>query len=442
MSAPVVRPRQRLGKYRIVRRIGRGGYADVYEAMDTIEGLRVALKIPSAEALSPAVLEEVRREIRLAAVLDHPNVLPLKNADVLDGRLVIAYPLGIETLERRLARRLGMRRALELADQILAGLACAHEHGIIHCDIKPDNILLFDDGTAKIADFGIAKVGTRTLQASGTGTVGYMAPEQAMGRPSPRSDVFAAGMVLYRMFTGVLPQWPLAWPLPGHRRLRRVGAEVTEVLRRALEVDPRRRYRDAGAMLRAFRAARRKVTARTKPAARAAGGNGVAVGRDWRRVRARQYRRLVSDWLRHDDDCPACGEPFDERMTHCPFCGQARPFYDGPTTMPRRCERCGRGVKLDWKYCAHCYGAAIGPASGRTYTDRRYAARCTSARCTRKVLIPFSRYCPWCRTKVRRRWKIPGVGGQCRRCGSSVVAGFWSHCAFCGSALPTKRNTR
>ncbi len=441
MAAPLVRPRQRLGKYRIVRRIGRGGYAEVFEAMDTVEGVRVALKIPTVDARDAAALDEVRREIRLSARLDHENVLPLKNADVVDGRLVIAYPLGEETLEQRLRRRLSARRALEIAEQVLAGLACAHEHGIIHCDVKPDNILLFEDGTVKIADFGIAKVGYRTLQAAGTGTVGYMAPEQAMGRPSPRSDVFAAGMVLYRMLTGVLPAWPLVWPLPGHERLRRHGAELVAVLRRALEVDPKRRYRDAAAMLRALRSARRKAAARAR-----AGGRRRATpvptetgSRDWRRVRAQQYRRLVAGTLRHDDDCPGCGEPFDERMEHCPFCGLHRPVYDGPTSLPARCERCGRGVKLDWKYCAHCYGGAIGPRSNRTYTDRRYVGRCASPKCPRKVLLPLSRYCPWCRTKVRRRWRIAGTRASCPHCGWGIAPGFWAYCAFCGTKLPTRR---
>ncbi|RMG96804.1 MAG: hypothetical protein D6705_10360 [Deltaproteobacteria bacterium] len=192
-------------------------------------------------------------------------------------------------------------------------------------------------------------------------------------------------------------------------------------------------------MLRALRAARRRMAKRRRTVGPAKRTTRDTAGRDWRKVRAQQYRRVVAGALRHDDDCPACGEPFDERMTHCPFCGIHRPYYDGPTSFPARCDRCGRGVKLDWKFCAHCYGGSIGPASTRTYTDRRYVGRCASPTCTRRVLVPFSRYCPWCRTKVRRAWRLPRCHARCPKCGWGVAAGFWSHCGFCGTPLPTPR---
>ncbi len=247
--------RQMLGKYRIQRRIGSGAFASVYEAYDTIEGLPVALKVPHRHAFDDDALALIRREVRLMARLDHDNILPLRNAMFVDGYFVIASPLGDRTLTDRLRSRMGTRTAMAYAEQLVDALAYAHEKRIIHCDIKPDNIIMFPDGLVRLADFGIAKVAlqTRTIYGSGQGTVGYIAPEQAMGKPSFRSDVFSMGLVLYRMFSGELPEWPFDWPLPGASRLRRtVSPEFADFLRRALEVRERKRFRDGVAMANAF----------------------------------------------------------------------------------------------------------------------------------------------------------------------------------------------
>ena len=185
-------------------RLSNGPYATVFRALDTLEGVHVALKIPHKGLVTKESLDDFSREVRLAAKLDHPNILRLKTADFIDGHLVIALPLGEESLEERLARRLSLRTALDLGEQLLRAVAFAHEQHVIHCDVKPDNLLLFPDGRLRLTDFGISKVAHRTISASGAGTVGYMAPEQAMGRPSRRSDVFATGLVLWQMFSGRL----------------------------------------------------------------------------------------------------------------------------------------------------------------------------------------------------------------------------------------------
>ncbi len=250
MRRSTIRTRQKLGKYRIDGKLGYGGFAVVYQATDTIEGSRVALKIPYDHLITDSVLEDFRREVRLAAQLDHPNILPLKNADFIEGRFVITYPLGDRTLADRLQSRLSLNLALDFAEQMLAGAAYAHEHRIIHCDIKPENMILFSDNRLMLTDFGIAKVALRTIRASGSGTLGYCAPEQAMGQPSFRSDVFALGLIQYRMLTGHLPEWPFRWPPPGYGRLKtRVPADLVELLRRSIEINPRQRFADAGAML-------------------------------------------------------------------------------------------------------------------------------------------------------------------------------------------------
>jgi len=236
-----------------VRRIASGPYADVYEGYDTIEGLRVALKVPHATMVTPAMLDDFRKEVRITVRLDHPNVQTIKNADIIGERFVLACPLGDESLAERMTRRLGMKRAYDYAGQLIAAVAHAHGRSVIHCDIKPENILLFSGGHLRLTDFGISKVALRTLSASGSGTVGYLAPEQALGRPRFESDVFSTAIVVYQMISGVRPEWPFDWPLEGNARLRRnAPRDVVRFLRRCLQVDHRRRYRDGEAMLAAW----------------------------------------------------------------------------------------------------------------------------------------------------------------------------------------------
>lgn len=253
-TVAALKARQKLGKYRIEQRLADGGFGAVYKALDTIEGVRVALKIPHASVMTDGVLKDFRSEVRLVAKLEHPNILPLKDASFIEGRFVVAFPLGERSLADRLHKRMSVETALDLMEQMLEGLAYAHRHRVIHCDIKPDNFILFPGNRVRLTDFGIARVAQRTVRASGSGTLGHMAPEQAFGKPSLRSDVFALGLTFWRMLTGQLPEWPFHWPPAGYDRLRRrVPQEFIAFLRKALELDPRHRYRDADHMLSAFR---------------------------------------------------------------------------------------------------------------------------------------------------------------------------------------------
>jgi serine/threonine-protein kinase len=257
-----LRIRQSIGKYRIEKRVSEGGFATVYQAFDTIEGVRVALKIPHARLINSDVLSDFRTEVRLSARLDHPNILPLKDASIINDRLVIVYPLGERSLADRLKKRISLRLALHFADQLLAAGAHAHHHRIIHCDIKPENCILFAGNHLRLADFGIAKIAQRTVRGAGTGTVGYMAPEQAMGKPSQRSDVFSIGLIIYRMLAGEWPEYPYQWPPPGFARIRRrVHPDLLAFLKRAIDPDPRRRFRDAEQMRNVFLRLRRRVLA-------------------------------------------------------------------------------------------------------------------------------------------------------------------------------------
>jgi serine/threonine protein kinase len=137
---------------------------------------------------------------------------------------------------------------------MLSAVAYAHERRLIHCDIKPENFILFDGDHLRLGDFGIAKISLRTIQGSGSGTVGHIAPEQAMGKPSSRSDVFSLGLIIYRMLTGYWPQFPFEWPLPGANLLRRksIHPDMIAFIRRTLAVRPQHRFVDAIKMEKAF----------------------------------------------------------------------------------------------------------------------------------------------------------------------------------------------
>lgn len=263
------RAKQRLGQYRIVRRLACGGFAEVYRASDTVEGIDVALKIPHAHLVTQGALADFRQEARLTAPLDHPNILPIKTAGEMDGHFVIVTRLGDESLDQRLGRRLARRKMLVYTGQLLSALAFAHRRRIIHCDLKPDNLILFPENRLRLADFGIAKVARKTLKGTGSGTIGYMAPEQAMGHPSPRSDVFSAALIIWRMISGTLPEWPFEWPLPGLERVKRSWhPDFIDLLARALDVNARRRHPDAVGMLRAFERIQAHALLDDRPAAR------------------------------------------------------------------------------------------------------------------------------------------------------------------------------
>ena len=427
----MLRTRQRLGKYRIERRLAEGGFAAVYRAFDTIEGVRVALKIPHARLVTPEVMEDFRREVRLGARLDHANILPVKDASVIKGVFVIVFPLGQRSLDDRLRSRITLESALEFADQMLSAAAFAHQHRVIHCDIKPDNLILFPQGRLRLTDFGVSRVAQKTIKASGSGTLGYTAPEQAMGRPSLRSDVFALGLVLYRMFSGRLPEWPYDWPPPGYDRLRRrLHPQMIALIRRAIEIQPRKRFRDAGHMLAAFR--RIKSRALRYAATHSRRTKKRPVTRDWKQVRWQQFKRQYGTVLGTRLECRRCEGPVSEQMRYCPWCGAKRRTHRDRTDFPKRCPRCGKGVKSDWKYCPWCYGAGFKKISPRNYTDVRYVARCSNPKCLRKELMPFMRYCPWCRRLVKRKWKVPGSNKKCLMCGWGIVGEFWAYCPWCG----------
>ena len=196
------------GRYRREVRLGAGGMAEVWSAEDLELGRKVAIKLlgPGADR------ERFEREARAAASLSHPNICQLYDYGEAQGHpfIVLEYLPG-GTLEDRLAtgRPLGDEESTQIAAAIAAGLEHAHERGLVHRDLKPANILFDAEGRAKIADFGIARLGAGgTITEAGTmlGTAAYISPEQAAGEPATAaSDVYAFGVILYRMLSGRLP---------------------------------------------------------------------------------------------------------------------------------------------------------------------------------------------------------------------------------------------
>src|SRR5436305_5381416 len=200
------------GRYRLLETLGRGPMSSVWLAQDEELARRVAVKTlaPSADRA------RFEREARAAAALSHPNICAVYDYGEAGGRpfMVLEYlPNG--SLEERLAAVRGGTGGLDddettrISTELAAGLAHAHERGLVHRDLKPANVLFDAEGRAKIADFGIARLdGGGTLTEAGTvlGTAAYISPEQAAGQPAgPASDVYSFGVILFRMLTGRLP---------------------------------------------------------------------------------------------------------------------------------------------------------------------------------------------------------------------------------------------
>jgi len=266
-------PGARIGSYEVIDRLGAGGMGEVYRARDTRLGRTVAIKVLRAGA-DPEMLRRLDREARAASALNHPNIVHIYDvgeaAAEAGGHYVVMEHVEGETLRRRLAPGpLPMAELLDLGAQLSDGLAKAHRAGIVHRDLKPENLVVTPDGLLKILDFGLAKVvaapladlnDSQTLTRHGTqagmllGTLEYMSPEQASGRPlDHRTDQFSLGLILYEMATGRPPfrrDTPAqvlaaviereAEPLGRLRGDVPVGLEL--LVARCLQKDPERRY--------------------------------------------------------------------------------------------------------------------------------------------------------------------------------------------------------
>ena len=201
------------GRYRLEARIGSGGMSTVYRATDETLQRQVAIKLMNREIASDSdQLERFRREARAVAQLSHPHIVGVIDYGEDDGRpyIVFEYVEG-ETLKERIRRtgRLPSTEAVAYAIEIARALGVAHARHIVHRDVKPQNVLIDDEGRAKVTDFGIARtLDEEGLTADGRvlGTTDYVSPEQALGRPvTGQSDLYSLGIVLYEMLTGEVP---------------------------------------------------------------------------------------------------------------------------------------------------------------------------------------------------------------------------------------------
>jgi eukaryotic-like serine/threonine-protein kinase len=262
------------GRYRVLNRIGSGGMADVYCAEDSQLGRRVAVKLLYPRfAEDQEFVERFRREASSAAGLQHPNVVQVYDRGEWDG----TYYIAMEYLEGRSLKQiireegpLDPDRATDITIQVLRAERFAHKRGIVHRDIKPHNVIVDDEGNAKVTDFGIARAGTSDMTETGSilGTAQYLSPEQAQGHPvSARSDLYSTGILLYECLTGRVPfdgDSPVTIalkqvseePIPPAELNPAVSPELEDVVLHAMAKDPAWRFASADEFIAALEAVR------------------------------------------------------------------------------------------------------------------------------------------------------------------------------------------
>ena len=269
IAAPFERPDEELSKlrratgsrYRVMRRLGGGGMADVYYAEQALLGRRVVIKVLHAHlGKDPEIAERFRREAEAAAQLCHPHICPILDYGAVDDVVytVMPYLEGGSLADK--VQKLGSVEPLFVAAaaaQVAAGLDYAHRHGIVHRDVKPDNVLFDEDGNAIITDFGIATArfhGRLTASGRAMGTPHYMSPEQAMGKlVDGRSDVYAMGIMLYESLAGFPPfdgadSFSVGYkqvhekPVPLDQVNKNTPAALSTIVMRCLEKTPTERY--------------------------------------------------------------------------------------------------------------------------------------------------------------------------------------------------------
>ena len=256
-----------LDHYRLDATVARSGMATLFKATDLRDGRPVAIKVPHPEMeADPVLVERFRREQEIGQELDHPGVVK-----TYDGEDRSRLYMVIEWVDGRLLRsilnqepRLPIDRATDLVLQICDALDTMHKHGVVHRDLKPENIMVDSEDRIKLIDFGIAmKEAARRItfvDMSALGTPDYISPEQVKGqRGDQRSDIYSLGVMFYEMLTGEPPYSgpnPLAVmnervlhdPEPARKRRPEISPELNEILKRAMEREPRHRYQTASEM--------------------------------------------------------------------------------------------------------------------------------------------------------------------------------------------------
>lgn len=423
------RPHRQIGKYELKNRLGEGGFGTVWRALDQVEGLAVAVKIPFAPFSDEKSREEFRHEAKVLASLDHPHILRIKNAEMIDGHFLIVSELGKGTLAKKMRRRLSLKTALGFFEQMVSALAFAHEKKVIHRDVKPENFIVFGKEQLRLGDFGVARLlEEKHLTATVSGTLGFMAPEQAYGQPTKASDVFSAGLILYTMLTGKTPPWPFDWPFKGIEILRaKVPRELEMFIQKCCAFRPQHRFKDARAMQEAFlpikdRCDRPKVIASRKRKTKKS---------QWHELRKKEFLRTFKKHFDLRETCQKCRGPIAQAFSYCPWCHFSKQDFRKSYPSEKHCQRCRRTLRSDWQYCPWCFGPKLKHTDPRFRPDPRYQIACKNKTCSRRVLFAFMRYCPWCHLKVKRPWHLEKLP-SCKKCYWAISQKDWDFCPWCG----------
>ena len=269
------------GRYRVISRLGSGGMADVYLAQDQLLGREVAVKVLHHHfAEDQEFVERFRREASSAAALSHPNIVGIFDRGEWNGTYYIAMEYVAGKPLKDLVREQGALEptaAIDIVLQILQAARVAHKRGVIHRDLKPHNVILDEEGRARVTDFGIARAGAShmTLTGSIMGTAQYLSPEQAQGYSvSAASDLYSVGVILYELLTGVVPfegetavavafKQVSAEPRPPSELNPAIPLSLDAVVLRALAKDPAARYADADELIAALQLEREVLPAQT-----------------------------------------------------------------------------------------------------------------------------------------------------------------------------------
>jgi hypothetical protein len=424
-------------RYRVLRPLGEGAFATVLLCADERRrGRLVAVK--GVRTLSLGEQRSLMHEFVNARRLRHPNLVSVLDIGVSARHgvyLVLEYVDGpdlVTILEQE--GTLPVDVAAEVCRQVARGLANMHRRGLVHRDVKADNVYL-EGANAKLGDFGASRVAHPGGKATVIFTPGYAPPETALGQVGPEADTYALGALFHLLVTGTIP------PVRTTRMRRSTvsaamrelgGARAEQLARRLLHPQPRQRLRDLTVIRARMKAMVRPGTRRRLKA--------LVESANLRRQRAELEKRWAEfeqrfvetfkpfglEWV-----CVSCQGPASEGMLFCPWCGDLLRFRSA-ATFPRYCARCEHGIHDEWECCAWCGERYLGTDrnGARPTPDRRYEDRCT--RC-RGRMMRYMSFCPWCAESYT--WHTRGMEDECGGCGFSVERNLFAWCPWCGQLL-------
>ena len=437
MAGVALRRGSKLGKYRLDRRIGKGAYAAVWRARDTVEKRYVALKVAFPELVREYGRGALEHEARIASRLSHPNIVAIRNADWIDGYFVIASDLAERNLTDYPGARRSARVGLKVIRDVAAGLAHAHAQKVLHRDVKPENILILPDRRAALCDFGVSRFAKGASETyTEAGTLGYMAPEQAYGRPKFTSDVFSLGLIAYQLAGRCPSHLALHLAASGVRPLQGAGAG-------APVAGP-----EEGGLLRSPAPLRRRGGLSPGPRVRISASRGAPgaapahLARSARRPGPLRWRSRPSSSGAATAPSWGCATAASAATVRSPSrCstarGAARPTTPSGTSAPIRWSvpsasggfaRSGPPVPGATRVASPATDARSAPTPRPSATAAAAAARdgcspsCATARCASRSRGGSGR--------------TPSSSDRCPRCRWPVSREFWRFCAWCGRREP------